>query len=73
MQQQCKPQELIGREVAFTVFIPRKISGRPRPLIESHIGRVKEVHNSVVIIEGSRGGLYSRTVDKIAILEKREK
>lgn len=62
-------QSLIGREVAFQILINRKICARSRPYLQSHIGKVKEVIGSVVIIEGSRGELYNRPVDQVNILE----
>ncbi|PWB55596.1 MAG: hypothetical protein C3F06_02370 [Candidatus Methanoperedenaceae archaeon] len=64
------PDELIGREVAFQILIPRKIGGRAKEYFESHIGKVKEVQKSVVVIEGSSGGIYNRPVDKISLLDR---
>jgi hypothetical protein len=61
--------ELIGRKVAFHILMNGKIGGRARPYLKPDIGTVKEVHRSVVIIEGSKGQLYNRPVDKITILE----
>ncbi|CAG1769983.1 hypothetical protein BAC3_00699 [uncultured bacterium] len=61
--------ELIGRQVVFQILIIGKTMGRARPYLEYRIGKVKEVHSSLVVIEGSRGELYNRPVDKISLLE----
>jgi len=61
--------ELVGRRVAFQILINGKKGGRARPYLMYDIGTVKEVRNSAVIIEGNRGQLYNRPVDKITLLE----
>jgi hypothetical protein len=65
----CATPELVGRKVAFHILINGKKGGRARPYLMYDIGTVKEVRSSVVIIEGSRGQLYNRPVDKITLLE----
>lgn len=60
--------DLVGRKVSFQILIIGKTRGRARPYFETRIGNVKEVQSSLVVIEGSRGELYNRPIDKVTLL-----
>lgn len=68
--------EIVGKKVEFKVKRLARSTGRTKEFVTNHIGKVKKVIGTTVIIEGVGdglgGGLHSRALSDIVVLEVRK-